>query len=91
MVGFESMLQMQYENDDIVMKGADLNFTKEESINLDMMNISLLPLPIQQKVVKYLDEVSQNLEKIKSLQKEKMDNLKALKASILDKAFKGEL
>ncbi|MGJ0321882.1 restriction endonuclease subunit S [Aliarcobacter cryaerophilus] len=45
----------------------------------------------QQKVVSYLDEISQKMEKIKNLQKEKMQSLKELKASILDKAFKGEL
>ena len=49
------------------------------------------PLQIQQKVVKYLDEISEKIEKVKSIQKEKMDSLKALKASILDKAFRGEL
>jgi len=31
------------------------------------------------------------MEKIKQIQKEKMESLKALKASILDQAFKGEL
>ena len=53
-----------------------------------------IPLPslyIQQKVVKYLDEVSKKIEGLKLIQKEKMNNLKDLKASILDKAFKGEL
>ncbi len=49
------------------------------------------PLQIQQKVVKYLDEISEKIEKVKSIQKDKMDSLKALKASILDKAFRGEL
>jgi len=49
------------------------------------------PLQTQQKVVAYLDEISQKLEKIKQLQKEKMAHLKALKASILDRAFRGEL
>lgn len=49
------------------------------------------PLNIQQKVVKYLDEISKKIEKVKSVQKEKMDSLKALKASILDRAFRGEL
>jgi len=59
--------------------------------HIDMMNISIPPLNIQQKVVKYLDEISEKIEKLKSVQKEKMDSLKALKASILDKAFRGEL
>ena len=51
----------------------------------------LPPLKTQQKVVSYLDEISNKMEKIKNLQKEKMQSLKELKASILDKAFKGEL
>ena len=49
------------------------------------------PLQTQQKVVSYLDEISQKMENIKQIQKEKMQSLKALKASILDQAFKGEL
>ena len=55
------------------------------------LEIPLPPLQTQQKVVSYLDEISQKMEKIKNLQKEKMQSLKELKASILDKAFKGEL
>lgn len=49
------------------------------------------PLNIQQKVVKYLDEILEKIEKVKSVQKVKMDSLKALKASILDRAFRGKL
>ena len=59
--------------------------------HIDMMNISLPPLKTQQKIVSYLDEISNKMEKIKQIQKEKMQSLKALKASILDQAFKGEL
>ncbi len=55
------------------------------------LEIPLPPLQTQQKVVSYLDEISNKMEKIKNLQKKKMQSLKALKASILDKAFKGEL
>lgn len=55
------------------------------------MELPMPPLSIQQKVVDYLNSVSEKMEKIKSIQKEKMDSLKALKASILDKAFRGEL
>lgn len=59
----------------------------------DIMNSNIpnTPLKIQQKVVTYLDNLSEKIETVKSIQKEKMDRLKALKASILDKAFKGEL
>ena len=59
--------------------------------HIDMMNISIPPLQVQQKVVTYLDEISQKIEKIKQLQKEKLSSLKALKASILDQAFRGKL
>lgn len=65
-------------------KGIYLKSVKQ----LEIVNV---PLQIQQKVVKYLDEISKKIEKVKSVQKEKMDSLKALKASILDKAFRGEL
>ena len=53
--------------------------------------IPLPPLKTQQKVVSYLDEISQKMQIIKQIQKDKKQNLKALKASILDQAFKGEL
>lgn len=59
--------------------------------HIEMMNISIPPLPIQHKVVDYLDSVSAKMEKVKSIQKEKMERLKSLKSSILDKAFRGEL
>ena len=58
---------------------------------MNIIEFSIPPLPIQQKVVSYLDEISQKIEKIKQLQNEKMDSLNALKASILDSAFRGEL
>ncbi|MEA3522108.1 MAG: restriction endonuclease subunit S, partial [Campylobacterota bacterium] len=68
--------------------------TAQMNINLKVLKTIGVPLPplnIQQKAVKYLDEVSQNLEKVKSVQKEKMNTLIALKASILDQAFRGKL
>lgn len=66
----------------------------QPNLNLTIIKNIELPLPllnIQQKVVRYLDEISEKIEKVKQEQKEKMDSLVALKASILDKAFKGEL
>ncbi|WP_164469570.1 restriction endonuclease subunit S [Aliarcobacter cryaerophilus] len=59
--------------------------------NLKESIVPIPPLKTQQKVVAYLDEISNKIEKIKQIQKEKMQSLKELKASILDKAFKGEL
>ncbi|MFA5720903.1 MAG: restriction endonuclease subunit S [Aliarcobacter sp.] len=78
-----------------------VNFLNNDSMGAKMprtnmktfrnLDISFPPLPTQQKVVSYLDEISNKMEKIKNLQKAKMQSLKELKASILDKAFKGEL
>jgi len=68
--------------------------TAQMNINLKVLQtigVPLPPLKTQQKVVSYLDEISNKMEKIKQIQKEKMQSLKALKASILDQAFKGEL
>jgi type I restriction enzyme S subunit len=59
--------------------------------SISEMTIPLPPLKTQQKVVSYLDEISQKMEILKRVQNDKMQSLKALKASILDQAFKGEL
>jgi len=66
----------------------------QPNLNLTIVKNIELPLPplnIQQKTVKYLDQISEKTEKLKSVQKEKMESLKALKASLLDRAFRGEL
>ncbi|WP_442902198.1 restriction endonuclease subunit S [Francisella sp. 19X1-34] len=55
------------------------------------LKIPLPPLPIQQQTVEYLDSIATKVDKIKQLNEQKLENLKALKASILDKAFRGEL
>jgi len=53
--------------------------------------IPLPPLNIQQKTVQYLDALSQKVAHLKQIQQEKMKQLEAIKASILDRAFRGEL
>ena len=55
------------------------------------LELPLPPFPIQQKVVDYLDSVSEKMEILKRVHNDKMKSLKALKASILDKAFRVEL
>lgn len=53
-----------------------------------------LPIPtldIQNKEVLIFDELSKKFQEIKIQQQSKLSYLKALKASLLDKAFKGEL
>ncbi len=66
------------------VKGVKLDFIKS-------IEVPFPPLQIQQKTVKYLDQISEKTQKVKSVQKEKMQSLKALKASLLDRAFRGEL
>ena len=83
--------QLEYLKKDILeqrqgVRQQNLNLSKIKNIEIEYP-----PLKTQQKVVSYLDEISNKMEKIKNLQKEKMQSLKELKASILDKAFKGEL
>ncbi|MFA9373837.1 MAG: restriction endonuclease subunit S [Poseidonibacter sp.] len=71
------------------IRGAQYPATSDKDLkNCNIPKVSLL---IQQKVVKYLDKVSLKIEKTKAIQKEKLQNLKDLKASILDQAFKGLL
>lgn len=59
--------------------------------NLKELKIATPPLQTQQKVVAYLDDFSQKIEILKQVQNDKMESLKSLKASILDKAFRGEI
>ncbi len=53
--------------------------------------VILPPLKIQQKIVQYLDQLSHKTQALKKEQQEKMQSLKDLKASILDRAFRGEI
>jgi len=68
--------------------------TAQMNINLKVLQTIAVPLPSlleQEKIVEYLNEMFEKVETLKSVQKEKMESLVALKASILDKAFRGEL
>ena len=59
---------------------------------INNLPIGLMPLPhleTQLKTVQYLDQLSQKTETLKQVQTKKMESLKALKASILDRAFRG--
>ncbi len=58
---------------------------------LAQVEIPLPPLKTQQKTVTYLNQLSKKTEELKALQTKKLQQLKSLKASILDRAFRGEL
>ena len=65
-----------------------------KNVSLGDIKSTIIPVPplnIQQKTVTYLDGISQKVENLKQVQKDKMVSLVALKASILDQAFRGEL
>lgn len=66
-------------------------FKEVSKTSIKKFEIPLPPLPIQQQTVEYLDSIATKVDKIKQLNEQKLENLKALKASILDKAFRGEL
>lgn len=53
--------------------------------------VPVIPLNSQEKIVKKLDSYSKSIEGLLQEQKSKLNHLKSLKESILDKAFKGEL
>lgn len=53
--------------------------------------VPVIPLNSQEKIVKKLDSYSKSIEGLLQEQRSKLDNLKSIKESILDNAFKGEL
>jgi len=55
------------------------------------LKIPLPPLSEQKRIVVYLDNLREKVEKLKKLQEEQLKDLEELKKSILEKAFKGEL
>lgn len=66
----------------------------QDNLNLSIIKSIEIPLPplhIQTQTVAYLDSIRDKVEILKRVQNDKIANLKALKASILDRAFKGEL
>ncbi|MBA1419619.1 MAG: restriction endonuclease subunit S [Epsilonproteobacteria bacterium] len=59
--------------------------------DVNTLNFPIPPLKTQQKTVQYLDQLSQKNQALKKVQQEKMQSLKDLKASLLDRAFRGEI
>ncbi|KYJ85823.1 restriction endonuclease subunit S [Sulfurovum riftiae] len=88
---FFAKYQLEYLKEKILeqrqgVRQKNLNLSKIKNIELEYP-----PLETQQKTVQYLDQLSQKTERLKEVQTEKMESLKALKASILDRAFRGEI
>jgi type I restriction enzyme, S subunit len=85
------LIQSKYVKEELLSRSERALIPSMSIDHLKSLEIPTPTLQIQQKVVSYLDEISQKMEKIKQIQREKMESLKALKASILDQAFRGEL
>ena len=58
---------------------------------LENFEVPLPPIETQQKTVQYLDQLSQKTQALKKAQQEKMQSLIDLKASLLDRAFRGKI
>jgi type I restriction enzyme S subunit len=58
---------------------------------LQAIEIPLPPLPEQKRIVSYLDDLREKVDKLEDHQESQLRELEELKQSILDRAFKGEL
>ena len=58
---------------------------------LDDVVLSFPPIEIQKEIVSKLDSLSSRTKRLESIYQQKLENLKELKQSILQKAFEGEL
>lgn len=67
----------------------------QDNINLGTFENQLFPFPIavseQQKIVRQLDALRAETQKLEAIYQNKINNLEELKKSILNKAFSGEL
>jgi type I restriction enzyme S subunit len=66
----------------------------QENINMGTFEEKLFPFPSiqeQRQIVQQLDNLSAGTKKVELILQQKLDSLKELKTSILQKAFRGEL
>jgi type I restriction enzyme S subunit len=71
--------------------GSGTTFKELSTIKLSDVKISLPSISEQQKIVKRLDALRDETQKLEVKYKKKIDNLEELKKSLLQKAFGGEL
>lgn len=85
----------------VIKNGSFQEYIRNNATGATIKNVSLKtmreskliipPLKIQQKMVAYLDNISAQIEQVKSAQQQKKQKLLDLKSSILDQAFRGLL
>jgi type I restriction enzyme S subunit len=76
-----------------ILKGLDvesLGYSRHYKL-LKSKNIPLPPIQEQKKIVAYLDNLREEVEKLKKHQEEQLKDLEELKKSILHQAFNGQL
>ncbi len=76
---------------EIISKGQGSTFSSISGKNLRKIEIAFPELEEQQKVIMKLDSLFAEIDALVSDYQEKRANLEALKSSLLDSAFKGEL
>jgi type I restriction enzyme S subunit len=59
--------------------------------NIRNLSLPVPPLPVQHRVVAYLDQAEEQLQRLSSLQAGSSKELDAMLPAILDQAFRGEL
>lgn len=59
--------------------------------NIRNLRLPVPPLPVQQRVVEYLDHLEERTRQLNSQQAESKEEVEALLPAILDRAFRGEL
>ena len=74
---------------EIIEKGSGATVSGVRLEQIKNLIIPLPPLPEQQKIVKYLDSLSEKVRKIQALQSETEKELKLLEKGILNEAFGG--
>jgi type I restriction enzyme S subunit len=77
-----------YKEPEIVGQGTTFGAIKKNY--LEKLQIPLPPLSEQKRIIVYLDNLREKVEKLKQLQQNQLEELNELKNSILEKAFKGE-
>jgi type I restriction enzyme S subunit len=59
--------------------------------NIRNLKLPVPPLPVQQRVVGYLDQLEERIQQLTVQQAESREEIEAMLPAILDRAFKGEL
>ncbi|MCM8833237.1 MAG: restriction endonuclease subunit S [Candidatus Omnitrophica bacterium] len=86
---FYLLYWFRYKEPEIIGQGTTFGAIKRNY--LERLEIPLPPISEQKKIVSYLNNLREKVDKLKRVQEEQLKELEELKKSILEKAFSGEL